>query len=839
MNHSGRIHFSSAKQGRFPQALLYCCYETNDKSDDVLIAKSNHTRGQLVDFDIHLGRWDITNENVSSILKLFRDENLTITDLNLSGNDQITMTMLIAISNELRESIRGLKISKIMDHQTSNHLEMIDSILSFPKLTFLDISHNSQLVDDSFIDIIVTNLPNISKLSISGCSLLSDHSLFHIADKVGSNLIELNAADISGFTDIGAKDIIQKCVNLIELNFENCRGITFIGSIINGVDGQYLYCSRKLRHIVINNCNQLIENSLKWLCVANPELITIEMNNVPFLSEESLLGLIFNCPSITLLHVSRCIRITGISIRAISNKCSLIKDLDISYIDSSKFNSADVIEVLMKCSKLTKLDLSGNYLLSDEMFTDLPVVKLGSTVSQNVSSIENTININGGEINLKPLKLVHSTANKAIYSDQLMKRGIIPLPLTWLSIEKCGFSGYGVLSLAERCTYLQHLNISGLMTVTDSVITGVVTCCRGLRHLYLNDCDLVTDQGVIVISYGLLLLQTLHLSSSKDFRKDSSGDPILHYQYTDDALEALLDGARKLRTLCLRNQNGIKMEAKWFQTRFVQRAGHFKLQSIDLTGVHVLDLQGAIAVFSHCTNLSEVKLSRRLPTVFRSKKFWMAAFSKSVYSLSYDDTKRINFHNDLKRQSAIALATGSTVGGAGGKIAQSGFGNSHFSQSFSSLPSDEGSIVDLQQGFINGVLSTTDVVGAIQRVAVSGVAIADSVTENEVNVPFGGGKSGKRTGRQSNSVQWKLVDQKGTSTGGNDDDEEILGLVDEGIDEDEGDEMMGNEMSVGNGRDILYGENEGEINRYDPLTGLAEGKNPLRYAFGIAEGTFG
>ena len=47
-------------------------------------------------------------------------------------------------------------------------------------------------------------------------------------------------------------------------------------------------------------------------------------------------------------------------------------------------------------------------------------------------------------------------------------------------------------------------------------------------------------------------------------------------------------------------------------------------------------------VFAQCRELNEVILSRRLPAVVRSHKFWRWAFGRALYALSYEETKKQN-----------------------------------------------------------------------------------------------------------------------------------------------------------------------------------------------------
>jgi hypothetical protein len=214
----------------------------------------------------------------------------------------------------------------------------------------------------------------------------------------------------------------------------------------------------------------------------------------------------------SLLNVESCFNITGKSIRFIARNNVLITDLNVSKINRS-FSSQDMKVLLQSKSRsLLRLDISGNAQLGDKMFEE---------------------NDHKGKV----FELSHSS---------------ILSGLLWLNIASCtSLTGYGVGCLVQQCTYLQHLNLSGLPHLTDAAVKAVTFCCKLLQHLFMNDCPSLTDRAVVSIAYESPQLLSLHLSSSNGLSYDSGGDPIRHTQFTDDALEAILDGLRSLQVLCI------------------------------------------------------------------------------------------------------------------------------------------------------------------------------------------------------------------------------------------------------------------------------------------------
>ena len=378
-----------------------------------------------------------------------------------------------------------------------------------------------------------------------------------------------------------------------------------------------MFGSRSLEEVILDGCKQLHEESLDWLCAANANLRKVSLSEVTALSEGAVLGLLYACPDLVSLNIAQCEQVTGKVLRVISDKCRHITEVNVSRLCHHRVLSQDVIDVLTKCTSLIHLDVSGNEKVSDELFADFST--LAAAESNGTSSME----------------------QKA--SDGLTKRS---LGLTWLNIGHTAFTGFGVACMAEHCTLLQHLDISGLNYVSDAAVSAICSCCCVLKELWMDDCPLLTDRAVIEVAYALTHLRSLHLSNSHDYHTDTAGDAIQHTQFTDDALEGILDGARGLLELTLRNQNNIKMQAKWFTRGFVRRAGHFSLQHIDLSGCDYLDLKGASNVFALCSDLCEVRISRRLPPASRGKKFWHSSFRYAPYSLSFTNTKKLMKNED-------------------------------------------------------------------------------------------------------------------------------------------------------------------------------------------------
>ena len=581
-----RTHFSSSSVRGFPEYLLHNLYDVD--SDGSLKPATRHVRGQALVDIVEVQRWSSSAARISQI---FGAAGIAVNGIDVSGFRDADGSVLTNLIASLRNSLVKIEMSRCFANQPT----IISALSSVEHLTSLNVADNPLLIDDDAIFLLMRNLNQLTVLDISGCTFLSDKSLMSIANSCGCQLKSLSSRRNHLITDSAANQVLMKCECLEFLDFSCCPKLKMLRVLTCCGGNVPMFVSRSLNCVILDNCPNLSAESFDWLCASNANLTRLSIMDAKSMLESSLLGLIFSCCNLVQLNLKGCSGVTGKVLRTIADKCRRLSDLSIARLglDTSSF---DVRNLLLGTgsSCLDRLDISGNVNLGDDVFA----------------------------------LSVHNAAKDR-------------LNLTWLNVAKCCLSGQGVSTLAERCPSLRHLDISDVKGVTDAAVRTIVESCKQLRELWMDDCPSVTNRAVIAIAYGLPKLFSLHLSSSSDLTQDSFGDTIRHYQYSDDAVEALLDGSRSLQDLSLRNQNGVCFASPWFAKSFPKRAGHFRLQKLDLFGVDNLNVRGAMAVFRHCSDLSEVILSRRLPSTFRTRKFWESCFSKAAYTMNYEDTKHL------------------------------------------------------------------------------------------------------------------------------------------------------------------------------------------------------
>lgn len=63
-----------------------------------------------------------------------------------------------------------------------------------------------------------------------------------------------------------------------------------------------------------------------------------------------------------------------------------------------------------------------------------------------------------------------------------------------LTLSKTAISSFGVACMAERCTSLVSLDITGLESISDAALSVVAATCGRLQELVASDCFGLTDR---------------------------------------------------------------------------------------------------------------------------------------------------------------------------------------------------------------------------------------------------------------------------------------------------------------------------------------------------------
>ena len=327
-----RTHYrGTVANGQFPRCLLSQVYHDADQT--YLKPHREHIIGTEVEH-VDLRSWEYPIDALISI----STAGIAIHDLNISGHSMVADILeFLAESPIIAPSIIRLDMSNsfIGPFMMQNKLRMLESFRALVGIEFLNISNNTDSIDDESMGFLCSCLPQLSMLNISGCTLLTDVGLSTIANGIGQRLDTLNVSHNDRYTFVGINDIIDKCERLLELNLSHCHGIKHLGIVVEQRDGPMMYASRALRRMNVDHCSELSVESCNWICAANPALEQLSMIDVRALKETAFQGLLYSSllsmAPLQLLNVAGCTGLGYASIMSIAEKGRALTEVSLHH----------------------------------------------------------------------------------------------------------------------------------------------------------------------------------------------------------------------------------------------------------------------------------------------------------------------------------------------------------------------------------------------------------------------------------------------------------------------------------------------------------------------------
>jgi hypothetical protein len=202
-------------------------------------------------------------------------------------------------------------------------------------------------------------------------------------------------------------------------------------------------------------------------------------------------------PSLRILVLDACHRITDAGIKAVAESCG--KRLEsLSVYWNNHISNSSALSLSLRCPMLTSLSLSGCKLV-------------GATGVLGLSSRLRRLR----SLNLTRLPLVDDTALGAVAQ---ANPGLQELRLFAAS----QYTDAPILTVAGHCTQLSYIDFTGLGKLTDAAIVALGTSCHQLQTVLLSWATGVTDVGVVALARGCPLLAALSLHGLKKI-----GEPAL------------------------------------------------------------------------------------------------------------------------------------------------------------------------------------------------------------------------------------------------------------------------------------------------------------------------
>jgi Leucine-rich repeat (LRR) protein len=285
--------------------------------------------------------------------------------LDIGGCKKVGSTALVEVSRNCRRHLTSLNISSINKSVDSQSLKQILTYCT--GLTYLDVSGNKRITDDSFVDI-----PN--SVDIFDGKAASIH-VFHAhakSEKRGERqlsrpprLAHLDISNCAKITTYGLSVIAERHSSLTYLNVSNLRQITDVSFNVLGMS-----CGKSLLTLIADDCVRLTDTAIVNVCRSCTNLETLSLssstrfvdswlNRIKQYSDTAVESILF-C-----LHRLRVLRLRNqCSISLTSPRLNIdfalqprvndaLQEVDLRGCDS--LNPAGLAKILGKCYSVSKV----------------------------------------------------------------------------------------------------------------------------------------------------------------------------------------------------------------------------------------------------------------------------------------------------------------------------------------------------------------------------------------------------------------------------------------------------------------------------------------------------
>lgn len=216
------------------------------------------------------------------------------------------------------------------------------------------------MLKEGAIKALACGCPNLVALDLSNCDNTRDGAVISLV-KAFPALTSLNLNGCDKITDSAIRTLSQNCPGLI--NVELNIGHGYSGKI---TDSSVIALSRNcpgLTSFGASRCYNITDAAATVLSKGCPGLTSVDFTCCNRITNEGILALT-ECTSLTSLHVSKCVKITGAAVTALSQRCTHLTTLSLH--SCAKITDTSLIALSESCKSLTSLDITNCNKLTDE-----------------------------------------------------------------------------------------------------------------------------------------------------------------------------------------------------------------------------------------------------------------------------------------------------------------------------------------------------------------------------------------------------------------------------------------------------------------------------------------
>jgi len=273
-----------------------------------------------------------------------------------------------------------------------NRVYLHESFRRIRKVRFPLIRYGSGGIGTNKINWLSRRCPYIRDLCLKDGNIhsITDESLISISRKFTA----LERLDLSGCWKLkgdGIAAIVGNCSNLRDINFSDCYHLND-----EDVHKVAQNCSR-LERINLSRCGGITELSIMAIAKYCPNLVYINLTGCHHLTNSSIKSIIESSRELRILYLAGCTGVSDDVIYAVSNSCKNLQSLHLNLCQNI---SDGAIMTLVKCQKLSVLEIHGCSSLTDNC---VMAISNGFKSLQELD-LKNCVKITNDSINILSLK---------------------------------------------------------------------------------------------------------------------------------------------------------------------------------------------------------------------------------------------------------------------------------------------------------------------------------------------------------------------------------------------------------------------------------------------------
>lgn len=510
-------------------------------------------------------------------MKTLKDLCLNCLMNNLRGNISCIVRCLATVHKEIL-----LERLVFHDRLTPDYLPHVTYNLFSSSLRRINFYKCTQ-VTDMVLEQLNYSQCQITHLTISDCKSVTDVGIVWITKKQ-TCLEYIELRKLHQLTAKAFVNLCSPCLRTVKLRTCNKINTEAVQMLLKKVDS--------VEELALTSCKKLDDSVIAVICHhLGPSLKDLNLRDLYTLSNSSLILLANSFPNLISLNLHGCSRITDEGVNQIVQKCTSLRDLDLSYCTGlqSKPHSTSltnlpvtlqelslvgvmsddtqlITEAVKRLTALKSLRLCGIPAVNDESLNqmlcsigpfleklDLSGGLMSPLTDDGISAISRHCN-KLSFIGLSMLKQVTGTTLMPLLQDHQRAKMLKTLQLGCFKLEPDV-----LFIISTQCSALEDLQLSGVQAVNDEFLITVAKCCLSLKDLSIKACRDVNDAGICALAQycplECIVLSGVSNITDKSVYALANGCPYLKEIYVSGCSKVTRPAVRYLVNACIPRVN--------------------------------------------------------------------------------------------------------------------------------------------------------------------------------------------------------------------------------------------------------------------------------------------